>query len=220
MLPFFVSFIWLSPPSLGPTNFIPNVVLWKPCSTSAQKVLSFVFATTTKICTQCWSKAGYPTPSTQHWRPPTYWVLNCYSIAKYRWYAWAPFIFGASPFGRWVVTHSLADFYFHDHRPAVYMNKHPLRLSDERKFRHLLFAFGWSRIASSAYQRRPTRRSHSDDNSIKQSIISYVFEVCEWLKDAIVPHYPKHHLYNIQLHHERLLSWEKFRRKPATRWFD
>ena len=84
---FFFDFIWPSPPSLGPTNFIPNVVLWKPCSTSAQKVLSFVFATTTKICTQCWSKVGYPTPSTQHWRPPTYWDFNYASIAKYRWYA-------------------------------------------------------------------------------------------------------------------------------------
>ena len=89
-------------------------------------------------------------------------------IVKYRYYALAPFIFGASPFGRWVVTHSLADFYFHDHRPAVYMNKHPLRLSDERKFRHLLFAFGWSRIASSAYQRRPTWSSHSQSISVKQ----------------------------------------------------
>ena len=26
----------------------------------------------------------------------------------------------------WVVTHSLADFDFHDHRPAVKMNQHPL----------------------------------------------------------------------------------------------
>ena len=35
-------------------------------------------------------------------------------------------IFGDSSFGRWVVTHSLADFDFHDHRPAVKMNQHPL----------------------------------------------------------------------------------------------
>ena len=35
-----------------------------------------------------------------------------------------PSIFRASPFGRWVVTHSLADFNFHDHRPTVSMNQH------------------------------------------------------------------------------------------------
>ena len=35
-------------------------------------------------------------------------------------------MFGASPFGRCVITHSLADFNFHDHRPAVKMNQHPL----------------------------------------------------------------------------------------------
>jgi len=34
-------------------------------------------------------------------------------------------IFGAASFGRWVVTHSLADFDFHDHCPAVKMNQHP-----------------------------------------------------------------------------------------------
>jgi len=36
-------------------------------------------------------------------------------------------IFRANSFGRWVVTHSLADFDFHDHRPAVKMNQHLLR---------------------------------------------------------------------------------------------
>lgn len=38
----------------------------------------------------------------------------------------APSIFGASSFGRWVVTHSLANSDFHDHRPAVHMSQHPL----------------------------------------------------------------------------------------------
>ena len=39
---------------------------------------------------------------------------------------WAPSNFGASPFGRWVPAHSLADFDFHDHRPAFTMKKHTL----------------------------------------------------------------------------------------------
>ena len=34
--------------------------------------------------------------------------------------------FRAGPFGRWVVTHSLVDFNFHNHHPAVKMNQHPL----------------------------------------------------------------------------------------------
>ena len=51
---------------------------------------------------------------------------RCPMKTLYQSHAWAPSIFGASPFGRWVVTHSLADFDFHDHRPAVQMNQHPL----------------------------------------------------------------------------------------------
>jgi len=47
--------------------------------------------------------------------------------------AWAPSIFRAGPFGRWVVTHSLAGFDFHDHRPAVRMD------------RHLLWVLEWAR---------------------------------------------------------------------------
>ena len=38
----------------------------------------------------------------------------------------APSIFGAIPFGRRVITHSSADFDFHDHRPGVNMKQHPL----------------------------------------------------------------------------------------------
>ena len=48
------------------------------------------------------------------------------SNVKYQYSVWVPSIFGASQFGRWVVTHSLAGFDFHDHRPAVKMNQHPL----------------------------------------------------------------------------------------------
>ena len=37
----------------------------------------------------------------------------------------------------------------------------PFVVSDERAFRHFNFTFGSSRIASSAYQKWPTRNSHS-----------------------------------------------------------
>jgi len=70
----FIDFIWFSPPSLGPTNFISNIVLWKPFSTSAQKLLSFVVATTTEIYTWDWSNTGYPMLSTQI--PTSSYLLN------------------------------------------------------------------------------------------------------------------------------------------------
>ena len=51
---------------------------------------------------------------------PSYSLLRTFAIVvKYRSHDWAPSIFGASPFGRRIVTHSLADIDFHDHRPAV-----------------------------------------------------------------------------------------------------
>ena len=38
---------------------------------------------------------------------------------------WAPSILGADSFGKWVVTHSLADSDFRGHRLAVCMNRRP-----------------------------------------------------------------------------------------------
>jgi len=75
--------------------------------------------------------------------------------AKYRTHAQAPSIFRAHPFGRWVVTHSLADADFHGHCPAVSMNELLFCLF-LREVRLLISAFGSSRSASSAYQKWPT----------------------------------------------------------------
>lgn len=44
-------------------------------------------------------------------------------------YACSPSIFKTSSFGRYVVTHFLADFDFHDHRPAVFMSSCFLNIS-------------------------------------------------------------------------------------------
>jgi hypothetical protein len=60
-----------------------------------------------------------------------------------------------------VCPHSLAGFDFHDHRPAVLMHQHLLRDLDERIVWHRNSTSGSSRIASSAYQKWPTKNFHS-----------------------------------------------------------
>ncbi|EMD31867.1 hypothetical protein HETIRDRAFT_421044 [Heterobasidion irregulare TC 32-1] len=47
----------------------------------------------------------------------------------------------------------------------------PFVVSDERVFRHLNLAFGSSRIASSAYQKWPTRNSQSPSGPIKRRLV-------------------------------------------------
>jgi len=163
---------------LGPTNPCPTTVDREPFSSSVFKVPIWIFATTTKICTGVCSSLPRGRPSTQTPRPPTrkdlfgeksaggVWPrarLSSFHPFGRVWVArLAPSIFRASSFGRWVVTHSLADSDFHGHRPAVCMNQHLLNVWNERAVGHLNPTFGWSHIASSAYQKWPTgNSSHS-----------------------------------------------------------
>lgn len=101
-----------------------------------QSCFAWVAATTTKICT------SYNHSRLAHAKSPLPWLLRhptryCIEIkcwdkkkivsaiaitASSRLDASAPSIFGASPFGKWVVTHSLAGADFHGHRLSVYMN--------------------------------------------------------------------------------------------------
>ena len=84
----------------------------------------------------------------------------------------APSMFGASPFGRWVVTQSLADFNFHDHRPAVSMNQHLFVVSHERAVEHCTPMLGSSLIASSAYRKWPTWSCYFQSFALPDKTIS------------------------------------------------
>ena len=99
----------------------------EPFSTSAFKVLIWIFATTTKICTRGSSTKAHAIGF--YTFPHALLLIEASefaSMVEYRQYTSAPSIFRANSFGRWVVTHSLADSDFHGHRPAVFMNQHLL----------------------------------------------------------------------------------------------
>jgi len=92
-------------------------------------------------------------------RVTSVWASNwAYHAVAVQWHglgfvlAWATSILGAVHFGRWVVTHSLADFSFHDHRPAICSEPHPLWYLGKPVICRLCHAIGSSRIASTAYQ--------------------------------------------------------------------
>ena len=148
----------LSP--LRPSKFSFEYLLLTPRSapTAAQTELTFA-------------------PSGQPSRPPTHWSIAFTSMVWFRGLAWAPSIFGASWFGRWVVTHSLAGSDFHGHRPAVYINQHPLWYRNERALWPLNQTSGASHIASSAYQKWPTKRADSMRHFTKESTASHPFKV-------------------------------------------
>ena len=131
----------------------------EPFSTSVFKVLIWIFATTTKICTKgCSTQAhaqGFVTTPAPTYSP----MSRIYIGGEVSVRRLSASIFRASWFGRWVVTHSLAGSDFHGHRPAVYINQHLLWCLMSVDFGTLSSAFGSSRIASSAYQKWPTWNS-------------------------------------------------------------
>jgi len=71
-----------------------------------------------------------PTASRAPPRTPTAAAVGCRGAGDRR-RAGAPSIFGAGGFGRWVVTHSLADADFHGHRPTVQIRQRPSGIENE-----------------------------------------------------------------------------------------
>jgi hypothetical protein len=94
--------------------------------------LTWIFATTTKICTNHNFIEHHCSISTLWSHLSTVENLLCLSSSQKRnsivlnsqskSTISASSIFRTNSFGRWVITHSLADFDFHDHRPTVSMN--------------------------------------------------------------------------------------------------
>ncbi len=164
---------------LGSTNPGPTAVHLEPFPTSVFKVLIWIFATTTKICTRgCFTRPHglrcftTPTPSYSSWRPACHdgrvWVTRLSAI-HFQGY-----------FIRQVSHNTLLSGCRLSWPPPCCLDElTPFMGSNERVLRHLNSTFGSSRIASSAYQKWPTKHSHSWSGSIKQPRSSYPFKVWE-----------------------------------------
>jgi len=126
--------------ALRSTHSMLNAIASKTFLTSAVKDLTWLLATTTKICTDAWSRKdhslspSYLSPNkgkkkciTPAYKPTSTFYEKMISFVGCRLYVStliAPLIFKAIAFVRWVFTHSLTDSNFHGHCPNVLIQQH------------------------------------------------------------------------------------------------
>lgn len=114
-----------------------NAIALKTFLTSAVKDLTWLLATTTKICTNAWSRKDHSFSPSYHCFikenkkciTPAYIsiisIINSFIDSRlYVFTLVAPLIFKAIAFVRWVFTHSLTDSNFHGHCPNVLIQQH------------------------------------------------------------------------------------------------
>jgi len=151
---------------LGSTDPCPNAVHMEPFSTSVFKVLIWIFATTTKIyaevCSSCLHKQSLYNKTS---RLPTRKRVRMNII----WYLYFPFRLSIGntlerhPFSKQIC--SAGKLLHTSERISTSMTTVLLSeqthifcdIWNERVFGHLNSTFGWSHIASSAYQKWPTK---------------------------------------------------------------
>jgi len=85
-------------------------------------------ATSTKICTsgcftQTYVKCFTATTTPSYPSAVVCATFGTVLMVQHRWYAWAPLIFRAGWFGKWVCGHSWADSHCQGHRLAVFINQ-------------------------------------------------------------------------------------------------
>ena len=134
----------------------------EPFSTSVNEVLTRLFATFTKICTE---RPFHPASPPRLLHGPS---APAYSSALHLnadgevWVARLSAIHFHGKFIRQVSCYTLLSGFRLPWPPSCCLDELThFVVSDERAFRHLNLAIGSSRIASSAYQKWPTRDSHS-----------------------------------------------------------
>jgi len=164
---------------LGPTHPTPFSVQSEPFPTSVFKVPLWIFATPTKICTRGCSmrprglhSLATPTPSYSSElpsRPDGIASVSRFSAIHFQ-----------GCFIRQVSHNTLLSGCRLSWPPPCCLDEPtPFLVSHERALWHLSYAFGSSRIASSAYQKWPTWHSHSSGRSSKHHATPYPFKVWE-----------------------------------------
>jgi len=164
---------------LGSTNPSPTAVHLEPFPTSVFKVLIWIFATTTKICTRgCFTRPHglrfFTTPTPSYSSAHASRTDGRVSVTR------LSAIHFQGYFIRQVSHNTLLSGCRLSWPPPCCLDElTPFMGSDERVLWHLNSPFGSSRIASSAYQKWPTRLSYSCLRSLKQRQTLYPFKVWE-----------------------------------------